>query len=159
MKSGRDSTKSKSTKNTKLSPFARFILYGLLGFTCDVYYFAMLDTLLKGELDLVGRSNVLILPIYGLAFLLLERIAPYLKHKNVSIYMRGLIYTVMGYTFEFTTGYFLLMIGQDYWDYSDFSYNLKGLIIPHTGLLWTLFGLVSEYFIIDWVKRLTFSSK
>ncbi|KAJ6640931.1 Transmembrane protein [Pseudolycoriella hygida] len=107
---------------------------------------------------MTGRSNVLILPIYGFGFLLLEAVASHLQRTNVSIYKRGLIYTLMAYMFEFGTGYFMLMIGQSFWDYSDFAYNVKGIIMPHTGPGWFIVELVGERFIIDRVQRLTLTS-
>ena len=81
-------------------------------------------------------------PIYGLG-VLLEPL--YLKIKGYPWVIRGLIWTILIYIIELTTGYVILnMTGVYAWNYSGAAYNYHGLIRLDYAPAWFILGLFLE---------------
>lgn len=58
--------------------------------------------------------------------------------------MRGLIYTVWTFCWEFSTGYVLKQFNACPWDYSAFENDFMGLVTLEYAPLWYLGSLVAE---------------
>lgn len=91
----------------------------------------------------MGHTYLWMLPIYGGGCMLFE-----LAHAVVASYpwmVRGAIYMVGCFIFEYATGWMIKMIsGTIPWDYSERRWHVHGLIRLDYAPLWFLFGLLLE---------------
>lgn len=119
----------------------RFIIYGLLGWCLEIFWTG-LNSLLKGDIKLIGFSSIWMFPIYGLA-MFLEII--HNRIRNLPIIERGVVYTLLIFFIEFTTGWVLkFIIGACPWDYSSSSLSISGIIRLDFAPLWFATGLLFE---------------
>ena len=97
--------------------------------------------LISHKKNLMGKSSIIIFPIYGMAFL----IGPmYARLSDTNIILRGFIYTITIFTGEFLSGAFLKQIDICPWDYSKCKYNILGLIRLDYTPVWFATGLIYE---------------
>lgn len=132
----------------------RFVIFGILGITGEVFFTAILNLFQTRRLRLYGFSFIWMFPLYGLlAFLFLP-----LFHQiaHYSLIIRGLIYMVGIYAVEYVTGTLLTALtGGHIWRYED-RLNYKGQITLFYAPVWFVTGLLVEkyYFWIDKVSRI-----
>ena len=101
-----------------------FFVCGLTGWCMEIL-FTSTGAFLKQDKRLIGRTSVWMFPIYGTAAV----IAPlYHSIKNLPALLRGCIYSVGIFSFEYISGTFLKRHGMCPWDYSHAKTNIDGVI-------------------------------
>lgn len=120
----------------------RFIIYGLMGWTMEIFWTGI-GSLLKGDPSLRGFSYLWMFPIYGLA-LFLEPV--HQRIRGLPWYIRGFIWTGMIFSVEFISGTIIkFAVGVIPWDYTGESpYQVYGLIRLDYAPAWFLAGLLFE---------------
>lgn len=120
-----------------------------------------MDSIMAGDWRLIGRTSLIMFPIYGMGALLLpiswfidswltglpgledagqdrlSRVGRSVRH--------GLIYMVLIFIAEYITGIWLTSIGICPWDYSLWPDNVGGVIRLKFAPLWFMTGLLFEY--------------
>ena len=89
----------------------------------------------------LGNTSLLMFPIYGMG----AAIGP-IRHAlcRQNILVRGLIYMMLIFATEYTTGWLLRKYRMCPWDYSDAALNVDGLIRLDYGPWWFIMGLIFE---------------
>lgn len=137
-----------------------FIRCGIAGWCLEVM-FTSVDSIMAGDWRLMGRTSLLMFPIYGMGALLLPisrwidgwltglpgfvdaggdrlgRLGRLVRH--------GLIYMVLIFIAEYITGIWLTYLGICPWDYSMWPDNVGGVIRLKFAPLWFGTGLLFEY--------------
>ena len=91
-----------------------FFLCGFLGWCLEVFWTG-LHSLLDGQGTMMGKTSLLMFPIYGCAAL----IGPvYQRISKIPVLLRGCLYTVGIFVTEFFSGTLLKSLGICPWDYS-----------------------------------------
>lgn len=134
-------------------PFAsKLMFYGLCGFFVEVlftatWYFVDSARYHHGW-KLHGCTSVWSFPIYGFSFYVVEKMFIALDDKT-SIFLRGLVYLVWTYIWEFSTGLLLRQFNACPWDYNGYTYfNVMGLITFDYAPLWYVGSLLLETVVI-----------
>lgn len=121
--------------------FFRFAIYGLLGWSLEIFWTGM-GSLLRGDIKLRGWTYLWMFPIYGLA-ILLEPVHNYIR--DWPIFIRGGVYTSLIFTIEYLTGWLLKnIIDTCPWDYSHNPLSINGLIRLDYAPVWFIVGLLFE---------------
>lgn len=117
-----------------------FFLCGSIGWCLEVFWTGF-HSLLAGEPTMMGKTSLLMFPIYGCAAF----IKPvYKKIASIPTAIRGCIYTAGIYLAEFFSGSVLKYFGMCPWDYSKTPFQYKGVIRLDYAPLWFLTGLLFE---------------
>ena len=117
-----------------------FLFCGLAGW-CMEGLWTGLHSVASGELTMIGKTSLLMFPIYGCAAVIRPL---YEKFSSVPVMIRGCIYTVGIFSVEFISGAFLRCFHMCPWDYSQAPLNYKGLIRLDYAPLWFGTGLFFE---------------
>lgn len=117
-----------------------FFLCGSIGWCLEIFWTG-LHALLNGEPTMMGKSSLLMFPIYGCASLI---IPVYEKIAGIPAALRGLIYTGGIYLAEFTSGSILKYFQMCPWDYSHTPFHYKGIIRLDYLPVWFVTGLLFE---------------
>lgn len=121
-----------------------FFVCGLTGWCMEIL-FTSTDSFLKQDKRLIGRTSVWMFPIYGFAAV----IAPLYRHiKNFPALLRGGIYSIGIFSFEYISGTLLKRHGMCPWDYSHAKMNIDGVIRLDYAPLWMAAGLLFERILI-----------
>lgn len=121
-----------------------FLICGLTGWCMEIL-FTSTGSFLKQDKRLIGRTSVWMFPIYGTAAV----IAPLYRHiKNLPALLRGCIYSVGIFSFEYISGTLLKHHGMCPWDYSQAKANIGGVIRLDYAPLWMAAGLLFERILI-----------
>lgn len=123
--------------------------------------FTSVDSIMAGDWRLMGRTSLLMFPIYGMGAFLLpvsRRIDGWLtglpgisespggiRGALSRMIRHGLIYMVLIFIAEYITGMWLTSIGICPWDYSECPDNVGGVIRLKFAPLWFGTGLLFEY--------------
>jgi uncharacterized membrane protein len=84
-----------------------------------------------------------LIPLYGLAGLILFVIQGYLYRNKVNLILWGLINTAIIIVIELISGYVsMLTFGSNFWDYSGQFLNYKGIISLQVSLIWLLLSYI-----------------
>ncbi len=119
----------------------KFIIYGLIGWIMEIIWTGS-GSLLTLDLTLTSRTSLWMLFIYGCA-VFLEPIHDKIRYLN--LVLRGMLYTVIIFSIEYVSGWFLrIIIGICPWDYSQNTYNINGLIRLDYAPAWFFAGLLFE---------------
>ncbi|ACL69282.1 putative ABC transporter permease [Halothermothrix orenii] len=119
----------------------RFIIYGLSGWCLEIVWTG-LGSFLRGDINLRGWTYLWMFPIYGMA-LLMEPV--HNQIRNWPAIIRGGVYTLIIFTIEYSSGWFLEnIIGTCPWDYSKSRYSIKGFIRLDYAPAWFIAGLLFE---------------
>ena len=139
--------------NKKIN-FYKYVAYGTLGLTLEVFYTGFLS-LLRNDFTLEGTSYIWMFFIYGLA-VLAEPIHDRIRGKNFII--RGFIYIILIYTIEFIAGSVLMYtVGKCPWDYTGLGINsIKSIISIEFIPVWFILGLILER-VHDFLDRIMVS--
>ena len=117
-----------------------FFICGLTGWCMEII-FTSLDAFRKKDFRLIGQTSIWMFPIYGMAVL----IKPVYKLiRNLPTLLRGSIYSVGIFSFEYATGTILKKHHLCPWDYSKSPFNINGVIRLDYAPLWALAGLLFE---------------
>lgn len=118
----------------------RFIIYGLLGWSIEVFWTG-LSSLLNGDLRLGGYSNLWMFFIYGCA-VFLEPIHDIIyKWRWIA---RGFIWLLIIWGLEYTSGFIMgNVLGIFPWVYTG-AYTIDGLIRLDFAPAWFAAGILFE---------------
>ena len=148
---------------SSLPLFSKLMLYGMSGFFIEVmftatWYFVDSATYSHGW-KLHGCSSVWSFPIYGLSCLVVEKMFLSMDGK-VPLLLRGVVYLVWTYVWEFSTGLLLRQFNACPWDYEGYTYfNIMGLVTFDYAPLWYTGGLLLEMSIIRSALDLQYRAK
>ena len=117
-----------------------FILCGLTGWCLEIFWTG-LHAFLQGETTMIGKTSLLMFPIYGCA-----SVIPivYQRISRIPTACRGLVYTAGIFFTEFTSGSILKHFHMCPWNYNDAPLQYKGLIRLDYAPLWFITGLLFE---------------
>ncbi|XP_002733584.1 transmembrane protein 229B-like [Saccoglossus kowalevskii] len=141
-----------------LSIFVRFYIYAIHGYFAEVMFTAGWEFVININWKFPGCSSVWSLFIYGISTLIIERMYLSLLKDRYSILVRGLIYTVWIYLWEFSSGYVLKQFDACPWDYTPFDADFMGLITLEYAPGWYIGSIMSEQVLIKNALRLQFTS-
>lgn len=117
-----------------------FLLCGSLGWCLEVFWTG-LHALIAGEPTMMGKTSLLMFPIYGCAAV----IKPiYQKISSIPVFFRGCLYTIGIYATEFFSGTILKYFHMCPWDYSKAPLHFKGIIRLDYAPVWFVTGLIFE---------------
>jgi len=84
----------------------------------------------------------------------MEKLADKMLSRGVPMLLRGIVYLIWIYFWEYSTGYLLRSIGACPWDYSRYDYNIDGLITLEYGPFWIFGALIGEKVVIQNMSHL-----
>ncbi len=106
-----------------------------------------------------GVSSTWAYLIYAFSHIFIERVEPIFKSYNLPLIVRGLIYLVWTYFWEFSTGFTLSLFNACPWDYKPwFDWHFMGLITLEYAPLWFLGSLFAEKITIPYINLLRWPS-
>lgn len=117
-----------------------FIQCGVTGLCLEIAYTGLIARL-HNDKRMMGKSSILMFPIYGAAALFLPL---YGLIKGWNVLFRGLFYMICIFTGEYVSGKFLTKKEMCPWNYNDAPLNIKGVIRLDFAPLWFLTGLLFE---------------
>jgi len=134
--------------NTELSkPLKHFgknyIRCGVIGLCLEII-FTSLAANPKQNRALMGKTSIIMFPIYGAACLF-KPLYPLIK--KLAWPFRGLLYMNLIYLGEYLSGIFLMKHNCCPWDYSSCKYNYKKVIRLDFAPYWFCTGLLYERFL------------
>jgi len=131
--------KTYSLKQTK-NMLRRYLLYGLLGWVLEIIWTG-LESLISGDLRLLGFTNLWMFLIYGSA-VFLEPLHDYISDWRWPV--RGLIWLGVIWGIEYFSGLFLFGLFGVYPWYYNWPLNIHGLITLEFAPVWFVAGLLFE---------------
>ncbi len=117
-----------------------FLICGLTGWCMEIL-FTSAGSLLKKDGRLIGQTSVLMFPIYGMAAFIYP---VYRKIKHIPALLRGALYSVGIFSFEYLSGSILKRHRLCPWDYSGAKTSIDGLIRLDYAPFWMAAGLLFE---------------
>lgn len=121
-----------------------FLICGLTGWCMEIL-FTSAGSLLKHDKRMIGQTSLWMFPIYGMAAI----ISPLYKVlKKIPTLLRGGIYTVGIFSFEYLSGMLLKKHHVCPWDYSDAKSNINGVIRLDYAPFWMAAGLLFERILV-----------
>lgn len=143
---------AEENQHQPLSVVGRLYIYALHGYLAEVLFTATWEFLVNWNWKFPGCTSIWALFIYGVSTLVIEQMS--LRLKSSHFIVRGLIYTLWTYLWEFSTGYLLKYFNACPWDYTPFDGDFMGLITLEYAPLWFVGSLLSEQFIIKYTTKL-----
>jgi uncharacterized membrane protein len=130
----------------RLSPLARFAVYGLVGWCIECLFTSVVDLASgAGDLRLKGYSYLWMHPIWGAGLLLGERLMVALQRSGLRRVWRASLGMLVCFAVEYATGAALVaLIGRCPWDYSASAWSVHGLIRLDYAPFWWLCGWMCE---------------
>ena len=119
----------------------KFLLCGFSGWCMECFWTGLHSVVSQKDPYLYCRTSVWMFPIYGMAVF----IHPLSQHmKNYSLVSRGIIYMLLIFAIEFSTGELLKRYHACPWNYSTSRFHFDGVIRLDYAPLWFLVGLFYE---------------
>lgn len=88
----------------------------------------------------------------------MEKIFYVSANYQLPLPLRGILYLIWVYIWEFSTGFILKQFGACSWDYAQFTYNIKGLITLEYAPLWFTVSILTEIYVIKNLSSLHWTS-
>jgi hypothetical protein len=127
-----------STENSNM--LKRFAIYGLIGWSTEIAWTG-LESLINGDLRLLGYSSIWMFFIYGCA-VFMEPIHDTIAGWNW--FFRGIVWLVIIWGMEYSSGLLLyLVLGVHPWLYTD-RMAVDGLVTLAFAPAWFAAGLMFE---------------
>ena len=124
----------------------RLYFWGVHGVFVEVVFTAIWELVAGGNPRLMGKSSLWSFLIYGLgAFFGAELLREMMIARRVPLWARCFLYIPLTYCWEFLTGAVLRLFGACPWDYSQFDYDVMGLITMEYAPLWLMGGVYFEF--------------
>lgn len=120
-----------------------YIRCGVLGWCLEILFTSLSQGPSKNR-SLMGKTSILMFPIYGAACLF-QPLYPLIK--KLAWPLRGLLYMNLIYLMEYLSGIFLMKRNCCPWDYSSAKYNYKKVIRLDFAPYWFCTGLLYEKFL------------
>ena len=158
-----DATKKGQGEQVCLPLTSRLILYGLCGFFAEVMFTAtwyFIDSAkYRHGWKLHGCTSVWSFPIYAVSSYVVERMYLSLKDRT-NMVLRGVIYVIWTYAWEFSTGLILRQFNACPWDYTEYThFHIMGLITFDYAPLWYFGSLLLETVIVQSALQLQYTTK
>lgn len=141
-----------------LGALARLYVYALHGCLCEVAFTAAWDWCTVQDRRLAGQTSLWALPMYGTAIYVMERLRARLLAGRRPLPVRLMAYTAFIYLWEFSWGVGLTLLGACPWDYSGFTYNLRGLVTLEYAVPWAVAAIIAEQHVIRNTLRIRLQS-
>lgn len=126
----------------------RLYFWGVHGVFAEIVFTATWELVVGGNPQLMGQSSIWSFFIYGLGtFCGAEQVRSVLLARGISLPLRCLLYIPTVYMWEFCCGILLRLFDACPWDYSNFDYNVMGLITLEYAPFWLLGGAYFEFII------------
>ena len=109
---------------------------------CLEVVFTSMESILIHDWRLMGRTSLLMFPVYGLAALIRPA---YRKLNGFPVMVRGIFYSCGIFFVEFLSGSFFQKLHICPWDYSHVLLQYKGVIRLDYAPLWFFTGLFFEW--------------
>ena len=122
----------------------RLYFWGVNGIFVEVVFTGLWEFVVSGNINLMGISSIWSFFVYGLGTFLAESFYNLFISFKIPLLVRCLFYTLLIYLWEFACGLLLNQFGVKSWDYSQFTYNVMGLITMEYAPLWFFAGLYFE---------------
>lgn len=136
-----------------ISVLVRFYIYAIHGFVTEVLFTAAWEFVVNLNWKFPGNTSLWSLPIYGTSTLVIETM--YLRlNKRVPLLVRGVIYVIWGYGWEFSTGWVLKQFNACPWDYTPFDGDFMGLVTLEYAPAWYIGCILAEQFLIKYSLQL-----
>ena len=133
--------------------FTNFFKCGVTGWCLEVM-FTSVESIMSQDWRLMGKTSLLMFPIYGMGALLgpvgrsVDRWLSVSPGETLSYRDRmlrhGVLYMVLIFTAEYLSGAWLRARGMCPWDYTGRQTNINGLIRLDFAPLWFATGLLFE---------------
>ena len=153
----------KSVVGKSYLPLAsRLFLYGLCGLFAEVMFTAtwyFVDSVkYRHGWKLHGCTSVWSFPIYAVSSFVVERMFLFMNGR-VAFLVRGLIYVMWTYLWEFVTGLVLRQFNACPWDYRGYThFNIMGLVTLDYAPLWFVGTLLLETVVIQSALQLQYTT-
>ena len=118
-----------------------FFLCGFTGWCLEIIWTG-LHTLFTGHFTMMGKTSLLMFPVYGLAAVIRPA---YHKLARFPVMIRGVFYSCGIFLVEFLSGSFYRKLHTCPWDYSHVPLQYKGVIRLDYAPLWFITGLFFEW--------------
>lgn len=136
-----------------LSTAWRLYVYAIHGYFTEVMFTATWEFVVSLNPKLTGVTSIWSLPIYGISTLIVEKM--YLRMDGrVPLPLRGLVYLLWTYAWEFSTGFLLRQFDACPWNYEPFDGHFMGLVTLEYAPLWYFFSMVCEQLLIRYTLML-----
>lgn len=122
----------------------RLYFWGVHGIFSEVIFTGIWEFVVSGKWSLMGFSSIWSFLVYGIGGFTTEWVRDLLISYKISLLMRCLVYVFCAYVWEFSWGLLLDTIDARPWDYTDFDYDVMGLITLEYAPAWFLGGLWFE---------------
>ncbi len=120
-----------------------FVFFGVLGVFLEILFTSINGLKNKKDKCLRGTSSLWMFFIYGFVYFIVLFVTTYFSQYH--FLLRGLIYMVLFYLLEFSSGFILKRFHAIPWDYSRLTkYNFKGIIRLELAPFWFFGGLFAE---------------
>jgi len=119
-----------------LPTLTRLYFWGVHGMFGEVVFTAMWEYIVTGGLHLKGFSSLWSFVNYGFGTLLAEALHEFLVALKIPFIIRLFLYMLVAYFWEFSAGLVLHQFDACPWDYTDFEYDLMGLITLEYAPAW-----------------------
>ena len=131
---------------SKMIPwYARLYFWGVHGIFAEILFTGIWEFAVTGKYSLMGVSSIWSFLTYGLGtFLVAEPLHEIVISFKFNWLSRGIIYVAITYIWEFTVGAILSYFGACPWDYTDFDYDIMGLVTMEYAPAWFLAGMYFE---------------
>ena len=140
----------------KLEPIpllARFYIYAIHGHVTEVMFTATWEFVVNMNWKFPGNTSIWSLFIYGISTMVIEQIYMSLRNRT-SLLLRGVIYTLWTYCWEFSTGYVLRFFDACPWDYTPFDGDFMGLVTLEYAPFWFIGAIIAEKVVIKYTLKL-----
>lgn len=137
-----------------LSVFWRWYIYALHGYATEIIFTACYEFVFSLNWKLMGNTSIWIMPIYGISGLVCEQIHMVCAKKNMPLYLRGFVYLLWTYLWEFSSGFILQQFDLCPWDYTHYDWDVMGLITLEYAPLWYLLSLFIDRYILQYTRQL-----
>ena len=130
----------------------RLYFWGVHGVFAEVVFTGVWEFVVSGKWNLMGVSSIWSFLIYGFGTFMAELLRSLLISSEVPLLARCFLYMLSAYAWEFGWGLLLEYYGARSWDYTEFEYDLMGLITLEYAPVWFLGGLCFEAFMFAMEK-------
>ena len=118
----------------------RFIIYGIIGWCLEILWTGT-TALMRRDFKLSANTSIWMFFIYG-SVVFFEPLCDFLL--PYPIFIRGCAYMLCIFVAEYISGMLLRQARICPWDYSEYTFNIQGVIRLDFAPVWFLAGLVFE---------------
>ena len=126
----------------------RVIIYAVFGWAIEVF-FTGVSSAISGDVKTTGHTYLWMLCVWGFGSLVFEKAVSFLRHHNIKLFYRIVMYAFGIMTFELIAGVIIQFItGIIPWDYSSSGTSPGGYVRLDYLPFWMICGMLMETFIL-----------